>query len=61
MPHLFERFWRKDPARSSGEHSGLGLALVTAYAQQVHFEVAAELDAKQRLHIRVSGLASLAV
>jgi two-component system sensor histidine kinase QseC len=61
VPHLFERFWRKDPARSSGEHSGLGLALVTAYAQQVHFEVAAELDAKQRLHIRVSGLASLAV
>lgn len=44
VPHLFERFWRKDPARSSGEHSGLGLALVTAYAQQVHFEVAAELD-----------------
>lgn len=27
VERMFERFWRKDPARSSGTHSGLGLAL----------------------------------
>lgn len=33
LPHLFEPFWRKDPARSGGTHCGLGLSLVAAYAQ----------------------------
>ena len=30
MPHVFERFFKADPAREFGEHtsSGLGLALV---------------------------------
>ena len=27
LPHLGERFWRKDPARTPGTHAGLGLAL----------------------------------
>ena len=33
LPHLFERLWRKDPARSGGEHCGLGLALSQAMAK----------------------------
>ncbi|NQU39109.1 MAG: hypothetical protein HQ523_04075 [Lentisphaerae bacterium] len=32
LKHLFERFWRKDTARSGGRHSGLGLALVESLA-----------------------------
>lgn len=32
LPHLFEPFWRKDPARGGATHTGLGLALVNAYA-----------------------------
>ena len=33
LPHLFEAFWRKDPARTDGSHCGLGLTLVDAYAR----------------------------
>jgi signal transduction histidine kinase len=32
LPRLFEPFWRKDPARHDGGHSGLGLALAHAWA-----------------------------
>lgn len=32
MPHLFERFWRKDAARTGGRHSGLGLSIVQGLA-----------------------------
>lgn len=28
LEHLFERFWRKDSARTGGHHSGLGMALI---------------------------------
>jgi len=30
LPRIFDRFWRKDPARSGGRHAGLGLSLVSA-------------------------------
>ena len=32
MQHLFERFWRKDAARSDAQHHGLGLALAQEFA-----------------------------
>ena len=32
LQHLSEAFWRKDAARTSGEHSGLGLPLVHAFS-----------------------------
>jgi len=44
LPHLFERFWRKDPARSSQLQSGLGLALAKAYAQSLGMKLQAELN-----------------
>ena len=44
LPHLFERFWRKDPARSSQLNSGLGLALAKAYAQSLGMKLQAELN-----------------
>jgi signal transduction histidine kinase len=32
LPHLFERFWRKDASRTGYGHSGLGLSIVKACA-----------------------------
>ena len=32
MPHLFERFWRKDAARTEARNHGLGLALAAEFA-----------------------------
>ncbi|HSZ54521.1 MAG TPA: ATP-binding protein [Tepidisphaeraceae bacterium] len=45
--HLFEPFWRKDPARSGGTHCGLGLSLVAAYAVAIGASVRASLDGRQ--------------
>ena len=42
VPHLFDRFWRRDPARADGaqgsRHSGLGLALVAALCELLGIE-----------------------
>lgn len=43
VPHLFERFWRKETARSGQDHSGLGLSLARAYAQSLDCELSAAL------------------
>lgn len=44
LPKLFQRFWRKDRARSDGEHTGLGLSLVKSFAELLGFELAASLN-----------------
>jgi two-component system sensor histidine kinase QseC len=44
IPHMFERFWQKDAARSSPDHCGLGLALARAYAQSLGMKLDAELN-----------------
>ena len=43
LERVFERFWRKDPARSAGTHAGLGLALVKALADLLSIEIAVDL------------------
>lgn len=53
LPMLFDRFWRKDPARTGGKHSGLGLALVRAFAELLGIEIAVELDDEKYLHVRL--------
>ena len=45
LPHLFDRLWRKDLARSNGRHVGLGLTLVSAYAEQLNLQIKPELIA----------------
>ncbi len=44
MPHMFERFWQKDAARSSSDHCGLGLSLARAYAQSLDMKLDATLN-----------------
>ena len=37
LPRIFDRFWRKDAARSEGRHAGLGLSLVSALCELLGF------------------------
>lgn len=55
LPHLFERFWRKDPARSTGRNAGLGLALARSFATLLGFDLTAHLGPDQRLELRLAG------
>jgi signal transduction histidine kinase len=43
LPHLFERFWRKDCARTDSRHHGLGLALAAEFAALLGGKLSAEL------------------
>jgi signal transduction histidine kinase len=43
LPRLFDRFWRKDAARSGGQHTGLGLSLVSALCELLGFTREARL------------------
>jgi two-component system sensor histidine kinase QseC len=54
VTHLFDRFWRKEAARSNNEHSGLGLSLSRAFAQALGFELTATLDDKSQLTLTLS-------
>ena len=44
LPHLFDRFWRKDAARTSSDHCGLGLALAQAYARALGLTLQARMS-----------------
>ncbi len=52
LPHLFDRFWQKDPSRF-GPHVGLGLSLVASLGRSLGLGVAARLDGGQ-LEIRLA-------
>ncbi|MGH8047111.1 MAG: ATP-binding protein [Chthoniobacterales bacterium] len=46
IPHLFERFWRKDSARSDASHHGIGLSLAAEFASLVGGTLTARLATK---------------
>lgn len=45
VPHLFERFWRRDEARSGTDHAGLGLPIARGFARALGCDLTATLDA----------------
>jgi two-component system sensor histidine kinase QseC len=53
LPHIFERFWRKDTARTGGLHSGLGLSIVQALADALGVEVVADLTPDNVFTVRL--------
>ena len=55
LPLLFERFWRKDPARSDSLHAGLGLPLAKAFAELLGLRLTADLEKDGRLVLRLRG------
>ncbi len=56
LPLMFERFWRKDTARTGGRHAGLGLSLVEALAELLSIKVSSVLDNSRRFTITLSEL-----
>lgn len=55
VPHLFERLWRKDAARSDASQAGLGLSLAQSCAKALGFVLSAELDARGLLSVSLRG------
>jgi two-component system sensor histidine kinase QseC len=51
---LFDRFWRKEAARSGGLHLGLGLSLARTYAAAMGWNISATIDEKHRLTLTLS-------
>ena len=50
---MFDRFWRKDPSRSSRLQTGLGLALVWSIAQALGIDVSTRLDTNSVFHFGI--------
>ena len=50
---IFKRFWRKDVARETGRHAGIGLSLVRSFVDLMNLEVNAEI-VQDRFHIQLS-------
>jgi signal transduction histidine kinase len=51
---MFDRFWRKDEARTGGHHVGLGLALVRAMADLLAIRIDTRLDPDRTFRITLS-------
>ncbi|MHC4577615.1 MAG: sensor histidine kinase [Planctomycetota bacterium] len=57
LERLAEPFWRKDEARSSAEHAGLGLSVVSALAMLLGLEVGFDQDRNGTFRVRLEGRA----
>ena len=57
VPRLFDRFWRKEAARSGGQHFGLGLPLARTFAGAIGWTLVARLEDGNRLVFTLGGAA----
>jgi len=56
LPHLTDRFWRREPAESgAGTGLGLGLWVVGSLCRVLGLTLALDLDEIQRLSVRLAG------
>lgn len=55
VPKLFDRFWRKDAARSGGTHLGLGLALSRSFAHAMGWTLTAALNDRRQIVFTLAG------
>ncbi len=55
LTRLFDRFWRKDRARTDGNHAGLGLALSRSFAETLGLDLKATLGNDGVLEMTLSG------
>lgn len=53
MRHLFDRFWRKDTARTGDHHAGLGLAIVKALTDFLGIRLIVTLRGHDRFNVRL--------
>jgi two-component system sensor histidine kinase QseC len=53
LRHLFQRFWRKDAARTSSQHSGIGLSVSLAYAEALGLGLTARLTGDNLLEMQL--------
>jgi signal transduction histidine kinase len=51
---MFQPFWRKEQARSSGSHTGLGLALVAALARLMRIEIETALPRPDQFSVTLT-------
>jgi signal transduction histidine kinase len=56
LSHIFDRFWRKDSARTTGEHAGIGLSLVKSYSSCLNMGVDASVSDDNMFNIRLSNI-----
>lgn len=61
LPHLTERFWRKDAARTETQHWGLGLPLVSVLAKALGMVLRLHLNAAGCLVVSLLGLRVVSV
>jgi two-component system sensor histidine kinase QseC len=54
ISRLFERFWRKEAARTGGVHVGLGLSLAQVFAEAMGWELAAAMTAPGMLTLALT-------
>jgi signal transduction histidine kinase len=54
ISRLFERFWRKEAARTGGQHVGLGLPLARAFANAMGWKLTAALSGSEVLAVTLA-------